>query len=412
MSIQDTAERPGFRFSLYAPGTAGAADVEAQADRPLLFTPFRLRGVTFPNRVVIAPMQMYVAGPDGLATDWHLQHLGKYAVGGAGTVMTEALIVDPRGRNTYGDLGIWSDDHVAPLARIAGFIAAQGAVPAAQLHHAGPKSSRQRPWEGLGPLGAAEAAKGEPPWQPVSVSEQSSVAGWHRPHCLTSEEIAGIVAAYGQGARRAAEAGFRVLDIHAAHGYLIHSFLSPISNDRTDRYGGSLENRMRLAVEIARSVRGHWPDDRPLFFRLSCVDRMEGGWQIEDSVVLARALRAEGVDLIDCSSGGIRAENSGMDFVRKRQPLRRGHQVPYADQIRREAEMPTMAVGVILDGPQAEAILQAGKADLIAIGRAALFDPHWAVHAAHQLRADPKWQMWPPSYGWWLELRERTGVED
>ena len=411
MSVQDPAPRPGFRFSLFAAGGSGT-DVAPEGATPLLFTPFTLRGVTFPNRIVIAPMQMYVAGPDGKATDWHLQHLGKYAVGGAGTVMTEALIVDPRGRNTYGDMGIWSDEHVEPLRRISSFLKAQGTVPAAQLHHAGPKSSRQRPWEGLGPLGEAEAARGEPPWQPVSSTEQRTVAGWHQPHRLEIPEIAEIVRAYGEGARRAAEAGFEVLDIHAAHGYLIHSFLSPIGNDRTDAYGGSLENRMRLALEIAEAVRANWPEDQPLFFRISCVDRLEGGWQIEDSVVLARALQARGVDLIDCSSGGIRAENSGMDYVHKRQKLRRGHQVPYADQIRREAAMPTMAVGVILDGPQAEAILQEGKADLIAIGRAALFDPHWPLHAAQQLRADPKWQMWPPSYGWWLELRERTGVED
>lgn len=383
----------------------------------MLFTPFTLRGVTVPNRIVVAPMQMYKAGPDGLATDWHFQHLAKYAVGGAGTVMTEALIVDPVGRNTYGDLGIWSDDHVAPLARIAGFLRSQGSVPAAQLHHAGPKSSRQRPWEGLGPLGEAEAAKGEPAWQPVSASAASSVAGWHQPRAMTVDEIAGLVAAYGAGARRAAQAGFDMLDIHAAHGYLIHSFLSPVSNARTDAYGGSFQNRMRLALEIAESVRAAWPNDKPLFFRLSCVDwrpdldRRTDGWTIEDSVVLSRALQARGVDLIDCSSGGIRAENSIMDFVKTRTKLKRGHQVPYAEAIRQQTGIPTMAVGVILDGPQAEAILQDGRADLIAVGREMLTDPHWALHAAQALGDDPAWQGWPPSYGWWLELRDRIGVE-
>ena len=383
----------------------------------MLFSPFTLRDVTFPNRVVIAPMQMYKAAPDGLANDWHFQHLAKYAVGGAGTVMTEALIVDPIGRNTYGDLGIWSDDHVAPLARIAGFLQQQGSLAAAQLHHAGPKSSRQRPWEGLGPLGEAEAAKGEPPWQPVSSMASQTITGWHQPRAMTIDEIHRLIDAYAAGARRVDRAGFDVLDIHAAHGYLLHSFLSPVSNQRDDGYGGDLAGRMRLVLEIAEALRANWPAGKPLFFRLSCVDWRKDlddrtdGWTIEDSITLSRELHARGVDLIDCSSGGIRAENSIMDFVKKRRKLKRGHQVPYAEAIRKETGIPTMAVGVILDGPQAEAILQAGQADLIAIGREALIDPHWALHAAQALGFDPDWSGWPPSYGWWLELRERIGVE-
>jgi 2,4-dienoyl-CoA reductase-like NADH-dependent reductase (Old Yellow Enzyme family) len=384
----------------------------------LLFSPYRLRDVTFPNRIVISPMQMYKAAQDGLANDWHFQHLAKYAVGGAGTVMTEALIVDPVGRNTYGDLGIWSDEHIAPLRRIADFLKQQGVIAAAQLHHAGPKSSRQRPWEGLGPLGAAEAAMGEPPWQPVSSTDASSVEGWHRPRAMSVAEIDALVAAYGSGARRTVEAGFEVIDIHAAHGYLIHSFLSPVANHRNDQYGGDLQGRMRLALEIASSVRANMPDGMPLFFRISCVDWRKDldsrtdGWTIEDSFVLAKELAARGVDLIDCSSGGIRAENSMMDYKKRRTKLKRGHQVPYAEAIRREAGIPTMAVGVILDGPQAEAILQAGKADLIAIGREALMDPHWGLHAAQALGIDPDWNKWPPSYGWWLQLRDAIGVED
>jgi 2,4-dienoyl-CoA reductase-like NADH-dependent reductase (Old Yellow Enzyme family) len=332
--------------------------------------------------------------------------------------MTEALIVDPIGRNTYGDLGIWSDEHIAPLRRIADFLKQQGVVAAAQLHHAGPKSSRQRPWEGLGPLGAAEAAMGEPPWQPVSSTDASSVEGWHRPRAVSVAEIDALVAAYGAGARRTVEAGFEVIDIHAAHGYLIHSFLSPIANHRNDQYGGDLKGRMRLALEIASSVRANMPDGMPLFFRISCVDWRKDldsrtdGWTIEDSFVLAKELAARGVDLIDCSSGGIRAENSIMDFKKRRTKLKRGHQVPYAEAIRREAGIPTMAVGVILDGPQAEAILQAGQADLIAIGREALMDPHWGLHAAQALGVDPDWDKWPPSYGWWLQLRDEIGIED
>lgn len=234
----------------------------------------------------------------------------------------------------------------------------------------------------------------------------------------TAEDIRDVVAAYGQAARRADEAGFDVLDIHAAHGYLIHSFLSPVNNDRTDAYGGSLEGRMRLALEIAEELRKYWPADKPLFYRLSCVDwrpdldTRSDGWKIEDSVVLTRELQARGVDVIDCSSGGIRAASSGTDFLLKRVPLRKGHQVPYAAQIRAEADMPTMAVGVIVDGPQAEAILQAGRADLICIGREALVDPHWPLNAARALGVDDPWAMWQPSYGWWLKMREDIGIAD
>lgn len=393
-------------------------DVVAQPSSSKLFSPFALRGVTFPNRIGIAPMQMYMTGPEGLATDWHFQHLAKYAVGGAGTVMTEALIVDPVGRNTYGDCGIWSDAHVPPLRRIVEFLQRNGTVAAAQLHHAGPKAARQRPWEGLGPLGEAEAARGEAPWQPVSASEDRTVAGWHKPRAMSRDEIARLVEAYGAAARRVETAGFDVLDIHAAHGYLIHSFLSPVANKRDDTYGGDISGRMRLALEIAEAVRAEWPAHKPIFFRISCVDwrkdldERTDGWTIDDSFVLARELRARGVDLIDCSSGGIRAENSLMDYAKRRRKLKRGFQVPHAEAIRAATGIPTMAVGVILDGPQAEAILRAGQADLVAIGREALNDPHWALHAAQALGIDPEWQRWPPSYGWWLALRERIGVED
>jgi 2,4-dienoyl-CoA reductase-like NADH-dependent reductase (Old Yellow Enzyme family) len=268
----------------------------------LLFSPFRLRAINFPNRIVIAPIQMYKAAPDGLATDWHFQHLAT---------------VDPIGRNTYGDLGIWSDEHVAPLRRIADFLKQQGVLAAAQLHHAGPKSSRQRPWEGLGPLGEAEAALGEPPWQPVSSTDSSSVAGWHRPRAMSVTEIDTLVAAYGASTRRAAEAGFDVIDIHAAHGYLIHSFLSPVANQRNDQYGGDLQGRTRLALEIAASVRANLPDGTPRFFRISCadwrkdLDTRTDGWTIEDSFVLAHELAVRGVDLIDCSSGPHRELDDG-----------------------------------------------------------------------------------------------------
>lgn len=384
---------------------------------PMLFSPFTLRGVTFPNRIVIAPMQMYKATPDGMATDWHFQHLAKFAIGGAGTVMTEGLIVDPIGRNTYGDLGIWSDAHIPEQKRLVDFLHSQGVVAAAQLHHAGPKSARQRPWEGLGPLGEAEAARGEPAWQPVSSCEGKTLSHWHQPRALSVSEISDLVKAYGAAARRADAAGFDLIDIHSAHGYLLHSFLSPVSNTRTDGYGGDRPGRMRIVLEIAEELRRNWPAEKPIFFRLSCVDwrkdldTRDDGWTIEDSIVLAQELHQRGIDLIDCSSGGIRAENSLMDYEKKRQKLKRGHQVPYAEAIRKETGIPTMAVGVILDGPQAEEILQKGQADLIAVAREALFDPHWGLHAAEALGVKNKWSHWPPSYGWWLELRERIGIE-
>lgn len=392
------------------------ADKSQTPQSSLLFSPFQLRDVIFPNRVVISPMQMYKAGPEGLFTDWHFQHLAKYAVGGAGTVMTEALIVDPIGRNTYGDCGIWSDDHIAPLRRIASFLRENGAVAAAQLHHAGPKAARKRPWEGLGPLGAAEADRGEPAWQPVGASAGRTVVGWHEQRPVDRGDIGRIVDAYARATRRIDRAGFEVLDIHAAHGYLIHSFLSPVSNIREDAYGGDIHGRMRLALEIAECVRANWPKEKALFFRISCVDwradldDRTDGWRIEDSFILAKELHLRGVDLIDCSSGGIRSENSVIDYARKGKKLARGFQVPHAEAIRRETEIPTMAVGVILDGPQAESILKRNQADLVAIGREALNDPNWALHAAQALGVDPDWQQWPASYGWWLGQRQKIGI--
>jgi len=369
-----------------------------------LLSPFTLRGVTLPNRIVVSPMQMYMAGPDGACTDWHLVHLGKYANARWGMVFTEVLCVEPRGRSTYSDAGIWSDDHVAPLRRIADFIRAQGSVPAAQIGHCGPKASRQRPFEGLQPLTPADAARGEPPWQGVAATAEPSAPGYPEPHALTPAEIAEVVAAFGAGARRCREAGFDVLDIHAAHGYLIHSFLSPLGNKRTDTYGGSPAGRMRIALEIAEALRAEWPDEKPILFRLSCVDRFEGGLEIGDTIALARELHPRGVDAIDCSAGGIKGPNSLFSLT---QPPSPGFQVPLADAVRRGAEMPTMAVGMIMDPHHAEQILQEGKADLIALGREALNDPHWALHAARALSEGQTYEAWPPNMGWWLEVRQR-----
>jgi len=370
----------------------------------LLLSPFTLRGVTLPNRMVVSPMQMYMAGPDGRCTDWHLVHLGKYANARWGVVFTEVLCVEPRGRSTYSDAGIWADDHIVPLRRISDFIRAQGSVPAAQIGHCGPKASRQRPFEGLQPLREADAAHGEPPWQPVAATAEPSAPGYPVPHSLSAPEIAGLVAAFGAAARRCDQAGFDVLDVHAAHGYLIHSFLSPLGNKRTDCYGGSPAGRMRFALEIAEALRAGWPAEKPILFRLSCIDRFEGGLEIEDTIALARELQVRGVDAIDCSAGGIKGPNSLFSMT---QPPSPGFQVPLADAVRRGANMPTMAVGMIMDPHHAEAILQEGKADLIALGREALSNPHWALHAARALTEGQTYDAWPPNMGWWLEVRQR-----
>ena len=381
-------------------------------DQPksVLFSRWRLRGVDFPNRVVISPMQMYLAR-DGVANDWHFQHLAKYAVARAGCVFTEVLCVEPRGRNTHWDLGIWNDGQVPPLARIRDFVESCGAVAAAQIGHCGGKASRQRPFDGHGPLCEADATRGEPPWTPVGPIAEPSAPGYHMPHELTTAEIADIVDAFADGTRRVAQAGFRFLEVHAAHGYLIHSFYSPVSNRRRDRYGADRGGRMRLALEIAEAVRGQWPADLPLSFRLSCVDGLDGGWTMEDTIALARELERRGVDAIDCSSRGVRGATSLANLEAARRPARAGYQVPYAEELRRETGIPTMAVGLILTPRQAERILERGQADLVLLAREALYDPHWVLHAARELEDDPEWGLWPPSWGWWLAQRARTGVE-
>ncbi len=368
-----------------------------------LFSPFSLRGLTLRNRAVLAPMQMYGA-VEGAVQPWHHHHLAKYGLGGFGMVFTEALAVERRGRNTYGDMGVWSDDFVPGLRALADTIRASGAVPAAQLWHSGPKASRQRPWEGYGPLGETEAARGETAWQPVAPVPEAKVEGWHQPKALDETEALEVAAAFGEGARRCLEAGYELLEVHAGHGYLVHSFYSPLGNDRQDSFGRDREGRMRFPIEVARAIRRHWPEDKPLLFRLSCVDGDDGlGWSLEDSVVLAARLREVGVDMIDCTSGGVGAPPTLKAVVRPH-----GFQVPYADRIRREIAMPTMAVGLIRHAQHAEEILAAGQADLICIAREALFNPHWPLHAALELEGEAGYRHWPPQYGWWLQRRARN----
>lgn len=367
-----------------------------------LFTPIALRGVTARNRVVISPMCTYSA-VDGMAGDWHLVHLGKFALGGAGIVFVEATAVEARGRITHGDVGIWSDAHAAALGRVAAFLKTHGALPAIQLAHAGRKASMQRPWHGNAALTAEDAARGDIPWDIIAPTAAPMAEGWLVPKAMERADIDAVIAAFAAGAKRALAAGFEIAEIHGAHGYLIHSFLSPLSNRRTDGYGGDLAGRMRFALEVSEAVRAVWPQDKPLFFRVSSVDGLEGGWRIEDTVELAKALKARGVDVIDCSSGGITGSATAAAI-----PRTLGFQVPYAARVRREVGIATQAVGLILDGPQAEAILQAGDADLIAIGREALVDPFWALRAAQALGVSTGYSQWPTPYGWWLERRART----
>ena len=370
--------------------------------RPRLFTPLALRGVTLKNRIVISPMCQYSA-VDGHANDWHLVHLGRFALGGAGMVFTEATAVEARGRITHGDLGLWEDGQIAGLSRVANFLRAHGAVPAIQLAHAGRKASMQRPWHGNGPLDERDRARGDLPWQVVAPSALPLDEGWLVPHELSVAEIAALQDAWRRAARRALAAGFDVLEMHSAHGYLGHEFLSPLSNRRGDRYGGDLAGRMRFTLETAEAVREVWPQDKPLFVRVSSVDGLEGGWTIEDTVTLARELAARGVDVVDCSSGGLAGSATAARV--KRGP---GFQVPFAERVRREAGVKTMAVGLILEAQQAEAILEAEQADLIAIGREALYDPSWALHAEAALGLQGEFESWPVQSGWWLERRRRS----
>ncbi|MCC7549137.1 MAG: NADH:flavin oxidoreductase/NADH oxidase [Burkholderiales bacterium] len=369
---------------------------------PLLLSPTTLRGLTLPNRVVVSPMCQYSAR-DGIANDWHFAHLAQFAIGRTGLIFTEAAAVDRAGRITHGDLGVWSDEQIAPLRRITDFVKSQGCVPAIQLAHAGRKASMQRPWHGNGPMDDSDRARGEQPWQVVAPSAVPVGEGWLVPHELTLAEIEQLKVQWRAGARRAIAAGFEVAEVHGAHGYLIHAFLSPLSNKRTDAYGGDFAGRIRLALEISAIVRAEWPADRPVFFRVSSSDGIEGGWTADETVELARALRGVGIDVIDCSSGGIAGSATAARI--KRTP---GFQVPFAERVRREADIRTMAVGLILDGEQAERILQSCQADLVAIGRQALFDPHWTLHAAAALHAEGGFEQWPVQYGWWLDRRRNV----
>ena len=341
-----------------------------------LFSPLRLRSVTLANRILVSPMCQY-SSDDGMPNQWHLVHLGSRAVGGAALVCVEASGVSPEGRITPWDAGIWSEAHARAWEPIADFIRAQGAVPAIQLAHAGRKASCDKPWHGGKWLDASHGG-----WTTLA---PSAIAFGHyaAPRAMTAEDIAKVVADFRSAAGYALAAGFDVVEVHGAHGYLLHSFLSPVSNRRTDGYGGSLDNRMRLPLEVARAVRDAWPEDKPVFFRISATDWVDGGWDLPQSIALCTELKRIGIDLVDCSTGG--------NVHDAKMPIGPGYQVPFARAIRRDAAIATCAVGLISNAVQAEEIVALGDADAVCLARAFLRDPYWPRHAAKELGVAMQW---------------------
>jgi 2,4-dienoyl-CoA reductase-like NADH-dependent reductase (Old Yellow Enzyme family) len=368
---------------------------------PLLFQPLTIRGVTLKNRVVVAPMHQYAA-EQGFAIDWHLMNIGRYAAGGAGLVFVESTKVDRRGCGTVGDLGLWDDKFLPGVTRLADFIRAHDAVPAIQLGHSGRKARRARPWEGGHPLTEVDAPDDWAGWELVAPSAVASPnTDDPEPRALSHAQIQALVQMWADAAKRADKAGFEVLEIHAAHGYLIHQFLSPLANLRNDEYGGSEANRMRFALQVTEAIRAVWPDHKPLFVRLSVED--DAGFGPDESVNLARALKPLGVDVIDCSSGGMLGRP-----VDGAGPVGYGYQVPYAQRVKRDGGLLSMAVGLIVHADQAENILQNGQADLIALAREMLYNPNWAMDAAQKLGVDTLYASVPDAQAYWLSKRAKS----
>ena len=370
---------------------------------PLLLQPIALRGIFARNRIVVSPMCQYQS-KNGGPTDWHLVSLGKYAIGGAGIVFTEETAVEERGRKTYECAGIYSDNHIPEYRRVTDFIRSQGAIPAIQLGHAGRKASSDVPWNDFRPLDDNDAARGIKPWIGLSASAVAAPrAGSSIPIAMSKSDIRDMMEVWREAALRSVDAGFDICEIHGAHGYLIHQFLSPLANQRNDTYGGDLKGRMRFALEIAEAVRAVWPQDRPLFFRCSATDGPGGHWTIDDTVVLSRELMQRGIDVITCSSGGI-AGPINTEIV----PRVPGYHVQYAERVRREVGIKSVAVGLITEARHAEQILNAGQADLIALAREFLYDPHWPVHAAKELGIENYLDVLPGNLSWWLKRREEV----
>lgn len=377
-------------------------NTNAQSQRPLLFTPQSMRELTLKNRIVVSPMCQY-ASVDGSPIDWHYAHLGRYAIGGAGMVFYEETAVEARGRKTYACAGLYRDEQIPEFKRMADLLTNLGAVPAMQLGHAGRKASVKSAMHDWAPLDAGDAQNGLPPWLGVSPSALPAAPGKHIPKAMDRDDMDVVIQAFVDATRRTHEAGFKVLEIHGAHGYLLHQFLSPLSNLRTDAYGGDRNARMRFCLEVTEAVRAQWPQSLPLFYRVSAIDGPGGVWDMDDTVEFARALASRGVDLVDCSSGGISGDT-------QMQGVKSGpsNQVAFAERVRHEAGVASMAVGFITEAVQAEGILQAGRADLVAMARELMYHADWPVHAARQLGVDDAFDLFPPSYSHRLIRREQA----
>jgi 2,4-dienoyl-CoA reductase-like NADH-dependent reductase (Old Yellow Enzyme family) len=370
---------------------------------PMLFQPLTIRGLTLKNRLVVPPMVHYRADPGNTCGTFHVVHLGRYALGGFGLVFVEATGVEEVGLINEHDLGIWNEAQAESFKPLIAFLKRQGTAIGIQLAHGGRKSSSQTAMQGMGPLTEENLKSGAKIWQPVGPTAEPVAPGWLTPRQLTTEECKAMVGTWANAARHAVAAGFDTIEIHTAHGYLLASFLSPVSNTRNDEYGGDRAGRMRLPLEIVEAVRREMPASMPLFLRVSSVDGTKEGWNMDDTVAFARELKVRGVDVIDCSSGGISGAATAAQVTRSL-----GFQVPFAARVRKEADIPAMAVGIILEAQQAETILQKGQADLIAIGRQSQFNPNIAHHFAHELGINARFEDWSPEFGWWLEKRIRT----
>lgn len=365
----------------------------------MLFSEFSLRQVTFKNRIVVSPMWQY-SGKDGFASDWHMIHLGRFAAGGAALVMQEGTAIERRGCGTTGDLAIWDDKYIPGLQRLTKAIRDQGAVPGIQLMHCGRKARQRMPHEGRAALEHTDEIKDWDDWEVIAPSAIPLAEGYPVPRAMTVDDIRTVQQAWVDAARRAAAAGYDVLNVHGAHGYLIAQFLSSASNHRNDDYGGSFKNRVRFLLEVLEGIRSVWPDDKPIIVRLSVVDR---GWSLDESVELAQILKRMGVDMVDCTSGGLDA--SPVESVARPDY---GYQVPLATHIRQNVELPTMAVGLIVKAQQAEAIIREGSADLVALGREFLYNPNWPIDAAQKLGVDPDFSVAPLLQQHWLRRRAHT----
>lgn len=376
-----------------------------------LFSKIKIRGVEFPNRIVLSPLCMYSA-KNGVPNEWHFSHLSTFARARIGCIFAEATAVREEGKITPFCLGLWNEEQKNAFKPITQFIKKMECIPAFQIAHAGRKAGSKEPWRGGLPLDDEDKKNGITPWDTIAPSAIPIAPGWKTPKAMDKKDIEKIIKAYVKTSKLALEAGFQVIEIHAAHGYLLHSFLSPIANNRNDEYGGNLEGRSKLLTDIAIAIRNNIPESVPLFCRISAVDGLKNGWELGDSVVLSKILYEAGVDVIDCSSGGIvgrprfAAHDNGK-ILKTNIDRGLGFQVPYANEIKKITKIKTMAVGVIINPEQAEKILQDNKADLIAMGRELMYNPFWSLHAAQKLGADPQYNLWPNQYRWGVNRRSK-----